>query len=128
MKKCAFTLLFFIFGSINLCFSQTPSMSQIEKTQLDLEKERVLRTQVEKGKKVFIKKIIVKGVTLITEDRINETILPFKNHWFTEADINLILGFITFAYKQKGYQNQPAKISYQIKKMSLIIKVEELPH
>lgn len=128
MKKSAFTILFFIFGSFNLCFSQTPSTGQIEKTQQDLEKERVLRTQVEKGKKAFIKKIIVKGVALITEDRIKEIILPFKNHWLTESDINLILNSITSAYKENGYQNQPAKISFQIKKGCLEINIEEIKY
>lgn len=100
-------------------------MGEIQKTQQDLEMEKALRTEVEKGKKVLIKKITVKGATLITEDQIKEITLPFKNHWLTEADINLILDSITSAYKQKGYQNQPAKISFQIKKGYLEINVEE---
>ncbi len=125
MKKIAFLILIPVLCSFNFCFSQPPSMGEIQKTQQDLEMEKALRTEVEKGKKVLIKKITVKGATLITEDQIKEITLPFKNHWLTEADINLILDSITSAYKQKGYQNQPAKISFQIKKGYLEINVEE---
>lgn len=117
--------LFFIFTSCNAGLSQ-PTIGQIEKTQQDLEMEKALRTEVEEGKKTHIKKIIVKGITLLTEDQIKEITLPFKNHWLTQTDINLILDSIVNAYKKKGYESQPSKISFQIKKGLLEIKVEEL--
>lgn len=127
MQKTAFTILFIIFGSFNLCFSQ-PTMGEIDKMQQDIEMEKALRTEIEKGKKAFIKKIVVKGVTLLTEDQLKEIILPFKNHWLTESDINLILDSLTSAYKQKGLEGQPSKISFRIKKSLLEIIVEELRH
>lgn len=126
-KKSLFVFAFILI-LFNLCFAQDHTASQIEKAQQDLEMEKALRTEVEKGKKVLIKKIIVKGVTLLTEDQIKEIILSFKNHWLTGSDINLILDSITSAYKQKGYQGQPAKISYQVKKGCLEINVEEIKH
>ncbi len=125
MKKTLFAILISIFGFYNLCFSQVPSMGQIQKTQQDLEMEKALRTEAEKGKKVLIKKITVKGARLITKDKIKEIILPFQKHWLTQSDIDLIINSITYAYRQKGYQEQPSKISYQIKKANLEIDIIE---
>jgi len=103
-------------------------MGQIEKSQQDLEMEKALRTEVEKGKKVLIKKITVRGSTLITKDQIKEITLSFKNHWLTQSDINLIIDSITSAYKQKGYENKLANVSFEIKKVTLEIKVQEVKH
>jgi len=128
MKKSAFTILFFMLASFSPCFPQPPSAGEIEKSQQDIEMEKSLRTEAEKGKKSYIKKIDVKGVTFISEDRIKEIILPFKNHWLTESDISLILNSIASAYKEKGYDTQPEGISFQIKKGLLEIKVEETKH
>lgn len=125
MRKTAFVVLISILWFFNLCFSQGPSMGQIQKTQQDLEMDKTLRIETEKREKVLIKKITVKGAALITKDKIKEIILPFENHWLTQTDINLILDSITSAYKQKGYQNQPAKISFQIRKGCLEINLEE---
>lgn len=127
MKKTAFVVLFFIFGSFSFSFSQ-PSMGEIDKMQQDIEKDKLLRVEVEKAKKVFIKEIVVKGATLITEDQIKEIILPFKNHLLSGADIDLMLNSISSAYAQKGYQNQPVKITFKINKSKLEISVEELTH
>ena len=125
-KSIVFVLLL-IFTSCNAGWSQ-PTMGEINKTQQDIEMEKALRTEVEKGKKVYIKKIVVKGATLITEDQLKEIVLPFKNHWLGESDINLILESIINAYKQKGYEGQPSKISFRIKKSLLEINVEEVRH
>ena len=124
---CLSVILFFLCsgaGAMEACFAQT-SASQMERALELLEKEKALRETIEKGQKVFIKKIIVKGATLLSEERIKEIILPFKNHWLTEADINSILDSITAAYKQKGYNNQPVKALYQVKKNLLKIQVVE---
>lgn len=84
-KKSLFVLSYLLI-SYNLCFAQT-SASQIEKTHQDLEMEKTLRTEVEKGEKVYIKKVTVKGATLITEEQIKEIILPFKDHCSPEATL-----------------------------------------
>jgi len=103
-------------------------MGQVQKTQQDIEMEKALRTEAERGKRVLIKKIIVKGARLITKDRIKEIILPFQKHWLTQSDIDLILNSITFAYREKGYQNQPEKILYQVKRANLEIDIVETKH
>jgi len=119
--------LFFIFINSNAGFSQ-PSLGGIDKMRQDMEMERALRTEVEKGKKVYIKNIVVKGVTLISKGRLSEIIPPFKDHWLGESDINLLLESITNAYKEKGYAGEPAKISFRVKKGVLQINIEELRH
>jgi len=128
MKKSAFTILFFMLVSFSPCFPQSPSAGKIEKMQQDLEMEKALRTELEKGKKVFIKKVILKGATLITEEQLKEIILPFKDRWLSGSGINLILDSITSAYKQKGYEGQPEKITFQVKDGNLEISIEEVKY
>lgn len=119
-------LLFFIFANFNGALAQ-PTIGQIEKTQQDLEKEQTLRREVEKGRKVYIKKIIVKGVTFLSEDEIKKIIQPFKNHWLTQSEINLILDSLVNAYQKKGYPGKLPRISFQEKERHrLEIKVEEI--
>ena len=120
-----FVILFFLCSVIGVrqaSFAQT-SASQIERTQEDLEKDRMLRENIEKGQKVFIKEIIVKGITLLTEEQIKEIILPFQKHWLSKDDIQRIIDSLQQSYQQKS-QAIPI-ISYQVKGRKLIIDVEE---
>jgi hemolysin activation/secretion protein len=129
MKKFLIAvILFFLFlriGIENLCFAQAPTVSQIERTQEILDKEKVLREKLLEEEKIFINKILVEGISLLTEDQIKDIILPFQRKWLTKKDIQHLLELIKEAYKLKGYTGQPTKISYQIKKKQLIIRVEE---
>lgn len=117
--------LFFIFTLYNLCFAQAPTVSQIERTQELTEKEEAVRNKLEEEEKVLIKKIIVHGATSLSKDQIREIVLPFQNHWLSKKDIQVIISLLKAAYNQKGYNNQPAKISFEIKKHSLKIQIEE---
>lgn len=123
IKKSIIFILFFGISFLNFCFAQTPTASSIEKSQEILEKEKALRARIEKEEKVFIKKIIVSGVTLVNKEEIKEAILPHENHWLTKKEILAILDSISAVYKKNGYE---VRISYVIIKKSLKIKVEEL--
>jgi len=119
-------ILFFLFLPLEtICFAEQPSASQIERTQEIIQEEEILRDKLKTGEKVFIKKIIVKGVTLLDEDEIKKIILPFQKHWLNKEEIQQILDAIGQAYKQKGYTQALLKISFQIKKNCLKIDVEE---
>lgn len=119
-------ILFFTFIPFEtICFAEPPSVGQIERAQEILQKEEILRNKLEKEEKVYIKKIIVKGATLLDEGKIKEIILPFQKHWLSKTDIQQILDIIGQAYKQKGYTGSPIRISSQIKKNCLEINVEE---
>ena len=109
-------------------FAQALPIGQIERTQELLEKEKAFRGRIEREEKVFIKKIIVEGVTLLNEGQIKELILPFQKRWLSKDEIQQILDALTAAYRQNGYKEQPAKISFEIKKGFLKIKVDELTH
>jgi len=115
-------------GSLEtICFAQETSASQIERAQETLEKEKVLRERIEKGEKIFVRKIVITGVTLINEDQIKEITLPFKNHWIFKDEIRLILDSIVAVYQRNGYNGKIADISYQIRKNRIIeIEVEEI--
>jgi hemolysin activation/secretion protein len=129
LKQMGFILsVLFIFSLKAVSLAVPPpsqEMSGQEKTREILEKERALRERIEKGEKVFIKKIIVSGITLIKEDEIKKIISPFKNHWLSKDEIQGILDSINVTYEQNGYYGKASKISYQIKKNSLKIIVEE---
>ena len=109
-------------GAREACFAQAPTASQIERTQKDLEKEKALRETIEKGQKVFIKKIIVKGATLLSEEQIKETILPFQKHWLTKEDIQRLIDSLKQLYQQQT--QQVPTVSYEIKSRNLVINIE----
>lgn len=123
-------ILFFLFlwwGAKNICFAQTPPIGQIQRSQEILEQEKALREKLEQEEKIFIEKITIKGVTLLSAEQIKEIILPFKRQWLTKRDIEQLLEFIKQAYKEKGYSEKLLNLSYEIKKNRYLeIKVEEL--
>lgn len=123
MKKI-FIFLFLILSFSCLGFAQT-TPAQLQRSQEILEKERALKDKLEKGEKVYIKKIIVKGATLLNQEQIKEIILPFQKHWLTKNDIQQILALIERAYINNGYATKLKGISYQIKKRILEIQIEE---
>lgn len=126
MKRITVIILFLfclIGNNPIICFAQAPTASQIERSQENLEKERALRETIERGEKVFVKKIIVKGITLLTGEQIKEIIMPFQKHWLTKDDIQRLLDLLRQAYQQKS--QQIPTISYQVKERKLIISVEE---
>ena len=108
-------------------FAQT-SVSQMQRAQDMLEKERALSQKLEEPQKIYIKKIIVEGALLLSADEVKKIVSAFERHWLTKLDIERILEALKQAYKDKGYTGEPLKISYQIKQKSLIIRVEELTH
>ena len=109
-----------------VAFAETPSASQIERSEENLQKEELLREKLSQEEKIFIKKIAVKGASLITEDRIKEIILPYQGKWLIKKDIQQIMEFIQQEYKNKGNIGMLNKISYRIHNKNLIIEVTEL--
>lgn len=119
-------VLNFIFLALpaqNICFAQEPA--KILKSQEELEKEKALRKKIKKQEKVFIKKIILHGVSLVSKEEIKNIILSYQKHWLSKEDIRQIIILIQGAYKNKGYKVGDDKIYYLIKKGNLIIKVKE---
>jgi hemolysin activation/secretion protein len=123
MKKI-FIFLFLILSFSCFCFAQT-TPAQLQRSQEILEEERTLRGKLEKEEKVYIKKIMVKGATLLNAKQIREIILPFQKHWLTKDDIQQILALIERSYINNGYVTKLKGISYQVKKRILEIQIEE---
>jgi len=123
MKKTALIASALFLASINLCFSE--SASQIEKARRDIEMEKILRDEAVKGRKVLIKKITVRGVNLLTKERIKDITLPFKGRWLSQADIKFILDSIHEAYNESGYVGQPDEMTFRIQKRNLRIDIKE---
>jgi len=116
----------FLLLSANLAYSsQDTSISTITKSQDMIQKEEALREKLDKNEKVYLKKAVVTGVTLIDKEKIKEIVEPFKNHWISKNDIQIILDSITAAYKEKGYADKLGSISYKIRRNNLNIIIME---
>jgi hemolysin activation/secretion protein len=115
-------ILIFIFFFSSFCFAQ-PQTATIQRNQELLQQEKLLRERIQKPKKVYIKEIIIEGISSINLKEIEESVLPFKKRWLSEEEINQIITSIKEIYFQKGFLKPT--INYIIQKKYLIIKVIE---
>lgn len=123
----ALITLFLFLCAFTPCFSQ-PTPAQIERSQELLDKEKALREELERGEKVFVKKVIVKGATLLKPEKIEAIILPLEGHWLTKEDIRQVRALIEQAYLENGYLNEIKGVSSLVKKQILEIQIEEVGH
>lgn len=124
MKK--FFVLFLGLGLVlsflvNLGFAQQQP-SQVERMERELEKEKALRERIEKPpekpevkeeappeappvkeEKVFIKKIVVTGVTYFKEEEIRKIVEPYENKELSFREMQKIAELITEFYRNNGY-------------------------
>ncbi|MCM8779253.1 MAG: hypothetical protein NC898_03960 [Candidatus Omnitrophica bacterium] len=121
MKRVFSPILVLIFILPISSFAQTTG--EIQRSEELLEKEKRLKERIERKENVFIKKIIVEGCRLLSEDEIKEIILPFQRKWLNKEEIKEILNLFKETYEKKNLS--PPKISYQIKKHQLKIQIEE---
>jgi hemolysin activation/secretion protein len=126
MKTVSIGFLFLLLSANVVYASQDMSTSTITRSQEMIEKERFLREKIDKDDKVYLKKAIVTGITLIDKEKIEEIFKPFKNHWISKNDIQIILDSITAAYKEKGCADKLGSASYQIRKNTLNIIIVEI--
>ena len=115
-------ILIFIFFFSSFCFAQ-PQTATIQRNQELLQQEKLLRERIQKPKKVYIKEIIIEGISSINLKEIEESVLPFKKRWLSEEEINQIITSIKEIYFQKSFLKPT--INYIIQKKRLIIKVIE---
>lgn len=127
MRKTVILILFFICALFIYSYAQTTA-GQIQRQEELLRQEEKLRERIQEEARVYIKKIMVEGASLLSEEEIKEITSSFQKRWLTKEDIQQVMESLKQAYKDKGYTGEPLKISYQIKQRSLIIRVEELTH
>ena len=104
--------------------------AEVQRSQEIISQEKAVRDKIDETKqKTFIKKIAVKGVTLLSQAQIKEIISSFQGQWLTKKDIAQLLDLLKSAYKNKGYALKFLKISYEVKKNKILeITVQELSH
>jgi len=105
--------------------SQNESASTIARSQEMIEKEESLRGNINKNEKMYLKKIVIEGATLIDKEKIKETLQPFKTRWISKDDIQLIIDAISAIYQEKGYAEKIEGITYKVNKNTLNISVKE---
>lgn len=116
----------FLLLSANLAYSsQDTSLSVITKSQEMIDDEKALREKIDKREKMFLKKTVIKGITLIDKEKIMEILQPFRNHWISKDDIQIIMDSIAVVYKEKGYYERIETMFYKINRNTLTITVKE---
>ncbi|MDD5155515.1 MAG: hypothetical protein PHF11_03410 [Candidatus Omnitrophica bacterium] len=123
-----------IFAAVFLGFSYlgfaetTPSASQIEREQEALAKEKGLEEKIYRDRKVFIKKVTLKGASSLGQGQIQEIVSLYQGHWFLQGETETVQQVIKAAYHKEGLEDQPAKVSVRVNRGKLEIDVIEKAH
>lgn len=112
-------------GFCTISLAESPSASQVEQSRQEIERQEALAEKIRGEEKIYVKKITVKGVILLTHEEMRDIVSLYQKHWLTRREIGAIMEDIKAAYRQRGFKDQPAGISYQLKKSSLQIDVDE---
>jgi len=124
--RTVFVSFLFLLLIANLAFAgQGMSTSTITRSQDMIQKEEALREKLDKNEKMYLKKAVVSGATLIDKEKIEEILQPFKNHWISKNDIGIIMDTIAADYKERGVYDKLENISYKINRSSLSIIIKE---
>jgi len=116
-----FLLVFFIFGNlVGICFSASVSAGTIERSQEILKEDKTLRQRIEENEKFFIKKVTLKGISKISEEEVQEIIVPFQGQWMTKDDIQQLIDLVKSAYAKKGVKTDKLNVNYEIKERNLL--------
>ena len=118
----AVVLLFTVHGLTLAALSPT---AQDERSREILREDKELRARIEEGEKVFIEKIVVKGVSSFSKKELDEVIRPFEKQWLSQKDIENLEDAARQLYLGKGYTKTPPVISSQISQNILEITIEE---
>lgn len=129
-KLIAFNIAFislFIFNLMpnHTCLAQNASSEQIQQAQETALKEKQLQTKKDDSIKIFVKKIVIKGATCLTQKDIYSVIKLFQNKWLKKDDINQIADLISSLYMQKGFLDKPADISFKFVNFVLEVEIKE---
>ncbi|MDD5085864.1 MAG: ShlB/FhaC/HecB family hemolysin secretion/activation protein [Candidatus Omnitrophica bacterium] len=137
-KLIAF-LLIFSFLFLPCAYSQNPPQpSGLEKADRDIDKDRALEKRIttkkekgdeikeeekaplEEGKKVFIKKIELEGVTLVSKDVVGKIVSENEGKELSVGDMQKVCNLITDEYRKKGYITSRAYLPPQTIKDGLL--------
>lgn len=112
---------FFIFGNlVGICFSAPVSAGTIERSREILKEDKILRQRIEENEKFFIKKVTLKGISKISEEEVQEIIVPFQGQWMTKDDIQQLIDLVKSAYAKKGVKTDKLNVNYEIKERNLL--------
>lgn len=130
MTRFLVIILVVLFCSCSpLLAANTPSVSEIQRSEELINKDRQLRNRLEESEgKYFIKTITVSGDNFLTEEETSAITASYQKRWLGEGDIRQIIRAIKDAYKQRGEKDIDYKITSQIKNMNLLITVLKLTH
>jgi hemolysin activation/secretion protein len=110
---------------VSFAFAEIPSPAQIERQQEMIEKERALRQRIEEDGQVFVRQIVVTGVTLLDEEEVKKIIQPYEGRRLSKKNIQAILDDFALAYKEKGCLDRLARTSYHLRQGYLEITIKE---
>lgn len=102
------------------CYGEPISGSDILRNQELIKQDQELREKAIETK-VYIKKIVVTGATLLSQDEIKEITSLFEKKWLTKFDIQTMEDLIKQAYSKKGVPPEQIQLSFEVKKGVLTI-------
>ncbi|MFA5096713.1 MAG: POTRA domain-containing protein [Candidatus Omnitrophota bacterium] len=102
-------------GSLNFVLAASESPEQVQRSQEILREDKMLRERIEKDAGVFIKEIIVEGAEGLSEDKINEVILPYLNRRLRQNDIAGLLVIVRQMYVDAGHKATSFYLRHEIK-------------
>jgi hemolysin activation/secretion protein len=120
-------LLFFSFiVSVSGFAGIAPSVSQKAlRSEEILRKEETLRKRIEEPPKSYVKKIVIEGSSILSEEEIAKISQRFEKRWLTKQEIQQVLDLIKEVYKEKGYPEKIGEITAEVKGKTLKIMVAE---
>ena len=143
MRKIVVCIMYFLFISQGIAYSQTPPPSQtgggIEQQQSQIQKERALEKRittkkkpeeaiteekavpVEEGSKVLVKTIEVKDSTLVSREVIDKIIIPYEGKELSLREMQKICDLITDEYRKRGRITSRAYLPPQTIKNGLLL-------
>jgi len=116
-------LLVIMVFCFEVAFAESPSASQIQRTDELIKQGESLQKKIDGEKKTFIEEIIVEGVSLSNKDSLGELISPYHKHWLVDSDIQQIIDSVRQFYIKSG--GKTPEISYKIEDQKLVLRVLE---
>lgn len=121
--------LFFGEKTLKISFAAPTTAGTIERSQEILQQDNVLRQKIEQKERFFVKKIILKGASKLSEEEINNIIVSSQGGLMTKKDIQQIIDSLKSAYEKKGINPDRIKITYKLKKSGILeIDLKESTH
>jgi len=107
-------------------YASVAGTGQVQRSEELIGQEQALQEKIEKPEKFLIKNIEIDGAVFLNQDQLSEIKELFEDRWLTKNDIEQLIDLIKQAYDETGRLDDIKDITYEIKKNTLQIKIEQV--